>query len=94
MHDLLDQKLRISDKTTSSTVGDEAVLLHLEQGTYYALDEVGALIWQKLKEGLVPREIPDQIVNSYEIDQETAEADVRAFLQELKRRQLILCDEA
>lgn len=93
MRDILGQNITISDRAVSSTVGNEAVLLHLDHGTYYSLDEVGALLWQKLKDGLPAREIPAHIVDNYDTDEEIAARDVRAVLEDLKQRELIRCDD-
>ena len=54
---------------------------------------MGALLWQKLKDGLPAREIPAHIVDNYDTDEEIAARDVRAVLEDLKQRELIRCDD-
>lgn len=73
----------------SSSLGQEAVILQLTQGMYYGLDEVGARIWEMLKEPRSVREIRDSIVAEYDVAPETAARDLIGLLTELARRGLI-----
>ena len=41
-------ELRVPEHTLAEQVGDEMVLLNLDSGKYYGLDEVGARMWSLL----------------------------------------------
>jgi hypothetical protein len=71
-------------------VGDEIVLLHLENGTYYGLDPVGTRIWALLKQDHGPVEICRLLSAEYEVAPETVEQDVRSFLTDLKSHGIVI----
>jgi len=72
-----------------STVGDETVLLDLEDGTYYGLNGVGAHLWERLDEPTAVASLERETATAFDIDRETCRADVRAFLADLRDRGLI-----
>lgn len=90
MTDILNSHLVASDQAIESRVGDETVLLHLENGTYYGLDAVGTIIWEMLKGGMTLPSICEAIAQEFGIDRETAEADTRHFLGELKAHSILV----
>lgn len=90
MTDLLTQPLRPSPDAAESAVGDETVLLHLVNGTYYGLDAVGTRIWAMLKDGDTPAAICARLVEDYGIDLTTAREDVCAFLTDLKAHDIVI----
>jgi hypothetical protein len=69
--------------------GDEVVLLNIESGGYYGLNEVGARIWCLIQEGRSIGEIIKALVKEYEVSEESLRADVRQFLDDLHSRELI-----
>jgi hypothetical protein len=68
---------------------DEVVILDLSGGDYFALDAVGALIWEQLVGGRTPDEVADAIVARYPVDRERAMADCLALVGELLERGLL-----
>ena len=89
MTDILEQNWEPSRDAVESRVGDETVILHLTNGTYYGLDAVGTRIWALLKEGSQPTEICARIAEEYDVAPNIAEADARRFLEDLKSNGII-----
>jgi Coenzyme PQQ synthesis protein D (PqqD) len=73
----------------SSSLGEEAVILQLTKGVYYGLNDVGARIWELLKEPRQAGDIRDTILDEFEVEPETATRDTLALLTELADRGLI-----
>lgn len=90
MTDILNVRWKISDQAIANSVGDEVVVLHLANGTYYGLDPVGAILWEALGQGETPSQACDHILARYEVDRETVERDLRQFLGELAHGDLIV----
>lgn len=88
--DILTLTLRPSDAAIESSVGDETVLLNLDNGTYYGLDPVGTRIWTLLKEGRTPAEICTLLVAQYEVEPEVIENDTRRFLGDLREHGIVI----
>jgi len=90
MTDILERKLSPSDDAVESAVGDETVILHLVNGTYYGLDPVGTRIWALLKDGVATPDICRRLAEEYEIDLAVIEADARKFLGELEAQGIVV----
>ncbi len=90
MIDPIDSQLRPSDQVVGSKVGEETVLLHLGNDTYYGLDAVGTQIWALIKKGLATPDICRKLADDYGVDLETIETDVRQFLTELEAQGIVV----
>lgn len=76
------------DFLQSSSTDSSVVLLH--NGTYYSLEDTGAVIWRSLGGG--PRtlnEIVDAVRDIYAIDAATVRKDVSQLLAELMESGLV-----
>lgn len=89
MTDILNARWTISDQAIANRVGDQMVVLHLANGTYFGLDPIGALLWEGLTSGASPSAVCDKVLEQFEVDRETAEHDLRTFLGELAESDLI-----
>jgi hypothetical protein len=67
----------------SSELGDEVVILHVDNGIYHGLDAIGARIWNLMNERRTTGHIRDAILNEYDVTRERCEADLQSLLQEL-----------
>lgn len=75
------------------TIDRETVIIHLERGLYYSLDETGAGIWQDLAAGRAAGKLTEQLVARFP-DQGTEVAhDVREFIEGLLREDLLVAVE-
>ena len=90
MTDILARPLSPSPEAFENRVGDETVLLHLGNGTYYGLDAVGTVMWEMLKRGVVPQQICQAIAESYAIPLEQVEADARRFFGDLRDHSIVI----
>ena len=61
-------------------VGEIAMNVH----GMISLSESGLLLWQKLQQECLETDLVDCILNEYDIDRETAAADVHEFLEKIK----------
>jgi hypothetical protein len=77
-----------SDLVLASPLGGEVVLLEPEAGIYYSLNEVGALIWDRLQHPVTLHELCEAVVAEFEVDHATCEPDVRRVLGELMSHSL------
>lgn len=89
MQNFLQCKFTIDEDAIDTRVGDETVILHMEQSIYFGLDGVGTRIWELLKSERDMSEILDALVAEYDEDRGVVEADLRAFLEEMHNMGLI-----
>ncbi len=90
MSDILAKRLLPSEQAMESRVGDETVILHLEKGTYYGLDQLGPRLWELLKEGVAPVAMGDIVGREFVISREVLETDMRRFLSDLYAHGIIV----
>lgn len=77
----------------SEIIDGEAVLVNLDNGIYYSMDNVGADVWSFIEHGLSTNQIVELIVNRYEGDQSEIETGVRLLLDDLQSENLIAAQE-
>ncbi|MDB4906944.1 MAG: hypothetical protein JWO05_1728 [Gemmatimonadetes bacterium] len=81
--------LLASGSQLSSRLGDETVILGLDDGLYYGLDGVGSRVWSLLAEPRSVAALRDAIVDEYDVDAATCEADLVTLLEDLLQRGLV-----
>lgn len=80
---LEDSILVAAKEQVSADLGGEAVILKLDSGVYYALDEVGAHIWSLIQEPISMKEIRDAVLERYEVEPDRCERDIVALCEQL-----------
>jgi len=79
---------RMPDQVSCDLSG-EAVILNLNSGMYYGIDEIGAVVWSALEEPRTLQYLREVILNGYDVDQATCDRDVTAFLKDMQTAGLI-----
>jgi hypothetical protein len=74
-------------------VGGEAVVLNLETGKYYGLDEVGARMWTLLIEKNQVEAVYRTLVEEFEVSKEQLEQDLLSLVNQLAVNGLLQIDE-
>ena len=74
------------DRLRWTTVDDEVVIVDGGTSTYLAANSSGALLWRALAEGATEEALADLLTETYALDRGRAQADVAAFVADLRRR--------
>lgn len=90
MIDPLTQKFTPAPDAADSSVGDETVILHLGNNTYYGLDPLGTRIWEQLKDGQQPSAIRVSLLAEYDVSADVLDADMRKFLIDLVTHEILV----
>jgi coenzyme PQQ biosynthesis protein PqqD len=88
----LGERLRRHDGILAQEAQGQTVLLRLEDGGYYALNEVGAMIWELCDGEHAVAEIVAAMCAEFDAPEETVRADVIEFIADLRREQLLVGD--
>jgi hypothetical protein len=80
---------RIAEAVRSTHSQDGAIVLDIRQGQMFNLNFVGSRIVELLRSGSTESQIVDEISREFGVGRDTAEVDVREFLDALKERKLI-----
>lgn len=73
----------------SETIDGEVVIINLDLGNYYSLQQTGAMVWELIEQSHGVEEMAAAISRSYEGEPEAIRKDLDAFLKELLDEQLI-----
>jgi hypothetical protein len=78
-----------TSQQVSCALADETLILQLETGNYFRLNEVGAATWEFIQESHTVREIYLEILTRYEVDSLRWEQDLYGLLNEMWDAELI-----
>lgn len=81
--------MKLKKELLKREIGGESLLIPVGKTVYdanglFLLTEVGAFIWDILPEVESEEEILNRVLAEYEIDEDTAKADIRSFLEKLR----------
>lgn len=85
----LQQSLRLSDDTVYRELDGETVLLQLDAGRYYGLDEVGTRLWQLMIERRRLEDVVEAALSEFDVTRDQLEMDVLRLAGELVERRLL-----
>ncbi len=83
------QIFRKKNDTPWNVIDDEAVVLNLDSGHYYILNETGCRIWELLDGKSSIDDIADKICQEYEVDRNAAQKDTVRIISELEEEKLV-----
>lgn len=81
------------DHQTSTQIKGESVVLDLEEGVYYGLNDVGARVWELVQEPARVSELVDAIAEEYDVPREQCIGDVKELLHDLEGYGLIRVEQ-
>ncbi len=81
--------IRVAERVLMRRVGDEHVLLNLDNETYYGLNPVGSRLIELIEHGARLDELIDRLMAEFEVGREQLEIDVRRLAAELLAAGLI-----
>jgi hypothetical protein len=88
--EVIGRTLKLKEAIIFAELDGEAVLLDIDTGIYYGLDQVGTEIWGLLQQGKNEDEIVRQLNEEYDVDLAQLRPDVVSFLAELQDHGLAL----
>tara|TARA_B100000073_G_scaffold308227_1_gene279100 strand:+ start:219 stop:497 length:279 start_codon:yes stop_codon:yes gene_type:complete len=89
MNDLKNKSFKLIIKTAVSKTDKNAILLNLNSGSYYELNDVAHLIVQNLNDFIGFNEIKKIIIENFDIEEDRCEKDILSFLQDLIERDFL-----
>ena len=81
-------------RSVSADLGEEVILLHLENGVYFGLENVGARIWKLLQKPVRVGEIERALREEYDVGPEKCHEEVVGLLNKLVDQSLVEVTDA
>lgn len=82
---IINKNLEIDD----TDLDGEKVMMNLERGEYFMMNEVGSRIWEIISKPINVKDIIETLRSEYEVDEETCKCTVIDFLTGLNHAKLI-----
>jgi len=82
-------RVQKTDTQVSTPLKDETILLQLESGQYFSLNELGSFIWAELSTPQTVADLCAKVLSEYEVDELTCVSEVTALLQHLEQEKMI-----
>nr|WP_302596310.1 lasso peptide biosynthesis PqqD family chaperone [uncultured Cellulosilyticum sp.] len=68
---------------------DDKVMMDLDTGNYYALNSIGASIWEGIENPITVENLVQNLLKEYDVSQTVCEEQVLAYLQKLYNADLV-----
>jgi hypothetical protein len=82
--------IRVSPDQISADIGGEAVLLQLQRGQYYGLNQIGAQVWKLLQKGPTSvAALQKFVIERYEVEPAECAHDLQVLLRNMAEAGLI-----
>ena len=79
----------IPEHVLARKLDDEMVLLNLDSGEYFGLNDSGTRVWELLADGCCRAEVVDTLTREFEVAPEVAASHVATLCDELLRAGLL-----
>jgi len=80
---------RVNERVVFREIDDRIVLINLDSGYYYSLNEVGCFIFNQILKNKGIDDILDEIEGHFEVSQGKAREDLEEFMGTLEKEQII-----
>ena len=90
----LKSTVSVSPDQASSELLGETVILELQSGVYYGLNETGSFIWQLLQSGKTLEEVKESILAEYDIEPEPCTQYIISLVEKLAAKGLLKIEAA
>jgi hypothetical protein len=81
--------LRRTDDHVAAPLDEWLVMMHIDAGKYYLLDDIASVLWMQLAEPTSVDDLVADLCARYDISAEQCRADILPFLDELHEKGLV-----
>lgn len=85
----IDSTISQIEDIVASDIDNEKVMMSIEKGQYFGLEPTGSRIWEMIETPAKVSVIIDTLMGQFDVDRETCERDLLAFLGELDEAGII-----
>jgi hypothetical protein len=85
----LDTVVKQLEDLDVTDLNGEKVMMNLNKGQYFALNEVGSRIWDIIDKPICVKEIIEVLLKEYDIDKESCLEDVISFIGSMRDADIV-----
>jgi len=79
----LDTRIRQHPDQIATEVDGEVLMMHIESGNYFGLNEVASFLWNQLDTPRTVAALCVAVQTEFKVDEERCQADTLAFLEDM-----------
>ncbi len=72
-----------NERIVGSTIDGEVVVMNIQDGQYYGMDDIGSRIWNLLETPRTIDALIGELLAEFDIERQTCEKDILPFLERL-----------
>jgi hypothetical protein len=81
--------LRRTDDHVSASLEESLVMMDIDAGKYYLLDDIASFVWDRLAAPTTVADLVGDLCSRYDVSAAQCQADVLPFLTELHEKGLV-----
>jgi len=85
----LTKTVQRNQEMLTSNIGEEIVMMSIDNSAYYGLDPIGSNIWEMLAEPIRVSDLCAQLMQRYEVNEQDCQRDVLNFLNQMRNEDLL-----
>ncbi len=78
------------EEIVASDIDGETVMMSIQNGEYYGLDDIGSRIWGLFNKPVRVSDLIDTLLERFDVDRDTCKKDVLKFLNELNEDKILI----
>ena len=91
MQNITDETLvKRNPEMLASEIDGEKVMMSMDKGEYFGLNQVGSRIWELIEEEIEVNGLIDKMLEEFDVEASECKEDVIGFLNELNEKGLII----
>jgi hypothetical protein len=79
-----------NNETISGRLHDELVMMDIQKGKYFSLNQVATVIWDMLEQPLTLEEVCNRLTSEYNVDPVQCQKEVETHLTEMQKLGLVV----
>lgn len=80
---------RLDSNLIISEVDNEIIMMDLENGSYISLNYTGKAIWERIKDPIRVKDLIENLMNNFNIDEEACTFDTINFLTKISKQKAL-----
>jgi hypothetical protein len=81
---------RNETKFLASAIGEEIVMMNIDNGDYIGINNVGGVIWNLIDAPTRVEDVINKTVEQYEVSTEQGKTEISAFLENMLEQEMLI----
>jgi hypothetical protein len=82
-----------SESMLTNDLGDDIVMMDIDEGSYYGLASVSARIWELTETPVSIASICETLISEYDVPKDKCQQEVTNFVEDMLNRKIVQLDE-